>query len=57
MAAVMKLYPATQITYGSDAPFGSTTGIADALVKLDFAPEILRGIQRDNALRLFPRFA
>ena len=57
MAAVMKLYPATQITYGSDAPFGSTTGIADALLKLDFAPEILRGIQRDNALRLFPRFA
>lgn len=57
MAAVMKLYPATQITYGSDAPFGSTTGIAEALVKLDFAPEVLRGIQRDNALRLFPRFA
>lgn len=57
MAAVMKLYPATQITYGSDAPFGSTTGIAEALLKLDFAPDVLRGIQRDNALRLFPRFA
>lgn len=56
MAAVMKLFPATQITYGSDAPFGSTTGIAEALLKLDFAPDVLRGIQRDNALRLFPRF-
>ena len=57
MAAVLKLYPATQITYGSDAPFGSTTGIAEALLKLDLDPAILRGIQRDNALRLFPRFA
>ena len=57
MAAVMKLYPATQITYGSDAPFGSTTGIAEALLKLDLAPDVLNGIHRDNALRLFPRFA
>lgn len=57
MAAVMKLYPATQITYGSDAPFGSTTGIAEALLKLDLEPAVLRGIHRDNALRLFPRFA
>jgi 6-methylsalicylate decarboxylase len=56
MAAVLKLYPASQITYGSDAPFGSTTGIAEALVKLDLDPAVLSGIQRNNALRLFPRF-
>jgi 6-methylsalicylate decarboxylase len=56
MAAVLKLWPATQITYGSDAPFGSTTGIAEALLKLDLAPELLQAIHRDNALRLFPRF-
>ena len=57
MAAVLKLFPITQITYGSDAPFGSTTAIADAIVKLGLAERDLQAIQRDNALRLFPRFA
>jgi predicted TIM-barrel fold metal-dependent hydrolase len=57
MAAVLKLFPASQITFGSDAPFGSTTQIAEALTKLDLASEVLSGIRRDNALRLFPRFA
>ncbi len=56
MAAVLKLWPATQITYGSDAPFASTTGIVEALMKLDLAPALLQAIHRDNALRLFPRF-
>jgi 6-methylsalicylate decarboxylase len=57
MAAVLKLWPSTQITYGSDAPFASTTGIVEALEKLDLAPALLQAIHRDNALRLFPRFA
>jgi 6-methylsalicylate decarboxylase len=56
MAAVLKLWPSTQITYGSDAPFGSTTCIVEALMKLDLAPALLQAIHRDNALRLFPRF-
>ena len=56
MAAVLKLWPSTQIIYGSDAPFGSTTGIVEALMKLDLAPALLQAIHRDNALRLFPRF-
>ncbi len=56
MAAVLKLWPSTQITYGSDAPFASTTGIVEALAKLDLAPALLQAIHRDNALRLFPRF-
>jgi predicted TIM-barrel fold metal-dependent hydrolase len=56
MAAVLKLWPSTQITYGSDAPFASTTGIVEALEKLDLAPALLQAIHRDNALRLFPRF-
>jgi predicted TIM-barrel fold metal-dependent hydrolase len=56
MAAVLKLFPISQITYGSDAPFGSTTQIADALVKLGLGDRDLRAIQRDNALRLFPQF-
>jgi len=56
MAAVLKLFPITQITYGSDAPFGSTTGIADALTKLGLSERELSAIHRENALRLFPRF-
>jgi predicted TIM-barrel fold metal-dependent hydrolase len=57
MAAVLKLFPITQITYGSDAPFGSTTGIADALTKLGLSDRDLTAIHHENALRLFPRFA
>jgi 6-methylsalicylate decarboxylase len=57
MAAVLKLFPASHITFGSDAPFGSTTGIAEALTKLELSDTVLSGIRSDNALRLFPRFA
>ena len=57
MAAVLKLWPITQLTYGSDAPFGSATGIADGIQKLGLADADLAAIQRGNALRLFPRYA
>ena len=57
MAAVLKLWPITQLTYGSDAPFGSSVGIAEGITKLDLADADLKLIQRGNAVRLFPRFA
>ncbi|HUZ73823.1 MAG TPA: amidohydrolase family protein [Stellaceae bacterium] len=57
MTAVLKLLPVTQLTYGSDAPFGSATQIADGIAKLGLAAADLRKVQRENALRLFPRFA
>jgi 6-methylsalicylate decarboxylase len=57
MAAVLKLWPVTQLTYGSDAPFGSTVGIADAITTLGLADADLKLVQRGNAERLFPRFA
>jgi predicted TIM-barrel fold metal-dependent hydrolase len=57
MAAVLKLWPITQLTYGSDVPFGSTVAIADGIAKLGLAETDLRLIQRGNAARLFPRFA
>jgi 6-methylsalicylate decarboxylase len=57
MAAVLKLWPITQLTYGSDAPFGSATGIATGITKLGLSDADLKAIQRENAARLFPRYA
>jgi predicted TIM-barrel fold metal-dependent hydrolase len=57
MAAVLKLFPITQITYGSDAPFASTVQIADAIAKFDISESDRRAIEYENALRVFPRFA
>ncbi|HKN11406.1 MAG TPA: amidohydrolase family protein [Pseudomonadota bacterium] len=57
MAAVLKLWPITQLTYGSDVPFGSTVAIAEGITKLGLADTDLKLIQRGNAVRLFPRLA
>jgi 6-methylsalicylate decarboxylase len=57
MAAVLKLWPITQLTYGSDTPFGSAVGIAEGITKLGLSDTDLKLIQRGNALRLFPRLA
>jgi predicted TIM-barrel fold metal-dependent hydrolase len=57
MAAVLKLFPTSQLFYGSDAPFGSTTGVAGALATFELPEAEIRAIRRENALRLFPRFA
>jgi 6-methylsalicylate decarboxylase len=57
MAAVLELFPPTQLLYGSDAPFGSTTRIANALLGLGLPAERLRAVQRGNALPLLPRLA
>jgi predicted TIM-barrel fold metal-dependent hydrolase len=54
MAAVLKLWPITQLTYGSDVPFGSSVGIANGIAKLDLAEGDLKLVQRGNAVRLFP---
>lgn len=57
MAAVLKLWPITQLTYGSDVPFGSAVGIAAGVAKLGLTDADLKLIQRGNAVRLFPHFA
>jgi 6-methylsalicylate decarboxylase len=57
MAAVFKLLPVSRLLYGSDAPFGSTTTIADHLGKFELSAADITAIRRENALRLFPRFA
>jgi predicted TIM-barrel fold metal-dependent hydrolase len=57
MASVLKLWPVSQLTYGSDVPFGSATGIAEGITKLGLSDADLAAVQRGNALRLFPRYA
>jgi predicted TIM-barrel fold metal-dependent hydrolase len=57
MAAVLKLWPITQLTFGSDAPFGSAVEIAEGITKLGLSDADLKLIQRGNAARLFPRLA
>ena len=57
MAAVLKLWPITQLTYGSDVPFGSTVAIAEGITRLGLTDADLKLIQRGNAVRLFPRLA
>jgi predicted TIM-barrel fold metal-dependent hydrolase len=55
MAALRKLFPTSQLLYGSDEPFGSAGQIAVSLQNLGFSPAELQAIQRDNAVRLLPR--
>jgi len=57
IAAVFKLVPVSRLLYGSDAPFGSTAVIAAALSKFKLVAADITAIRRENALRLFPRFA
>jgi len=47
MAAVFKLLPVNRLLYGSDAPFGSTTVIADHLSKFDLPAGDIAAIRRD----------
>ena len=51
-----KLLPTSQFLYGSDEPFNSTVQMAGSVSTLGFLASELQAIQRDNALRLFPRF-
>ena len=55
MAAVFKAIPTSQILFGSDLPFWKIETIASATNQFDLPASGLRAIQRDNALRLFPR--
>lgn len=55
MAALLKLVPSTQVVYGSDYPYVPMDTQAQALTQLGLDGGTLRGIQRDNAVRLVPR--
>jgi predicted TIM-barrel fold metal-dependent hydrolase len=54
MAALMKLVPASQITYGTDHPYFPLNQI-DALRQLNLPPADFEAIASGNAARLVPR--
>ena len=60
MPALKRLLGGTShIVYGTDYPFGGQEGplgIANAMRTVGFTPEELRGIDRENALTLVPRY-
>jgi predicted TIM-barrel fold metal-dependent hydrolase len=57
MQSLKLLVPASQIVFGSDFPFANPGATVTGLQASGLSPEELRGIYRDNALKLLPRYA
>jgi predicted TIM-barrel fold metal-dependent hydrolase len=56
MAALMKLVPTSQITFGSDYPYFPLSQI-ETIRKMGLPPADLQAIESGNAMRLVPRLA
>ena len=56
MAALLKLIPIGQILFGTDFTFRTATEIAAGLESCKLSVRQHKAIDRENALRLFPRF-
>lgn len=54
MAALTRYIPADHIVYGTDYPYRTAAEHTEGLAKV-FSGAELRGIERDNALRILPR--
>ena len=59
MQGIARLAGASQIVFGTDYPFGGQAGpkgIADGLLTCGFTQAELRGIDRENAARILPKY-
>jgi len=56
MVSLKMIVPVSQIVFGTDFPFGQSANIGQGLQKCGFTAEELRGIDRENALRMLPKF-
>jgi len=56
LAALMNLVPTTQMLWGSDFPYRAVGPTATGWDSYQVSDEIKRAVNRDNALKLFPRF-
>ena len=57
MTALKTLVPTSQIVFGTDFPFGSSSNIAAGLQTCGFTAEELRGIDRVSAVKILPKYA
>jgi 6-methylsalicylate decarboxylase len=55
MAALVKLVPITQVVYGTDFPYRTAADHTKGLTEI-FKGDELKAIDRENALRLIPRW-
>ena len=55
LLALLKLVPPSQVVYGTDFPFRDGAEVSGGLAKHGFSASERMAIDRDNALRLFPR--
>ncbi len=56
MQALKSLVGASQIVFGSDYPYSTIADHANALRKCGFTEAELRGIDRENAVRILPKY-
>lgn len=56
LAALMKLIPTSQIVWGSDFPYRAVAPTANGWDNYEVSPEVKSAVNRENALKLFPRF-
>ena len=52
---MLKLVPVPHILFGTDFPFSSAGEVAKGLSEAEITAGVLRAIERENALALFPR--
>ena len=57
LVSLMQLVAITQVLFGTDYPSGTSRSIIDGLADVGFSANDMRALDRDNALRLLPRFA
>jgi predicted TIM-barrel fold metal-dependent hydrolase len=57
MQSLKLLVPASQIVFGTDFPFANPAATVAGLETSGFSTEELRGIYRENALKVLPRYA
>ena len=55
LKALLAIIPTSQVLYGTDYPFWDGGKVSNDLAKGGFSAAERRAVDRDNALRLFPR--
>jgi 6-methylsalicylate decarboxylase len=56
MQGIAKLAGVSQIVFGTDYPFGNGASVAEGMRSVGFTDAQLSAIDRDNALRILPRY-